>query len=127
MGNLNKVFVIGRLCFDTEIKQVNEHTVLNNSLAVDESYKDKNGVKQEKAEFIRISAWNHSANIIHKYCRKGSQIYVEGSLQTRKWNDKEGNERFTTEVNVKNVQLLDSKSSDNQQQKQGTEQYQQQK
>jgi len=125
MGNLNKFIGIGRICYDPELKPVGDHTVLNNTLAMNESYKDRNGQKQERTEFLKCVFWNHPANIIHKYCRKGSQIFVEGSLQMREWQDKEGNKRFTTEVNVRNVQLLDSKSSENQQNKQGTDHYNQ--
>lgn len=126
MGNLNKVMIIGRLCAEPEKKITPSGAeVLNISLAVNETWKDKQGEKQERTEFFRLVCWNHIANIIHKYCQKGSQIYVDGSLQTREWQDKEGNTRYTTEVNVRNVQLLDSRSSDNQQNKQGTNQYQQ--
>lgn len=128
MGNLNKVLLIGRLGQDPELRTTtNGHSVVNVSLATTEQWKDQSGTKQERTEWHRLSLWNHTANIINKYCRKGSQIFVEGSLQTREWQDKEGNKRFTTEVNVRNVQLLDAKSSDNQQNKQGTEQYNQQK
>ena len=123
MGSLNKWIGIGRLCQDPEIREAGNGTVLNNSLAINENYKDKQGQKVERTEFIRLVCWNHTANIIHKYCQKGSQIFVEGSLQTREWQDNDGNKRYTTEINVRNVQLLDSRSSNNQDNQQGSANY----
>jgi single-strand DNA-binding protein len=113
---VNKFIGIGRLCNDIELKTTpSGANVLNNTLAVNENYKDKQGQKIERTEFIRLVFWNRTAEIVSSYCRKGSQIYVEGSLQTREWEDKDGNKRYTTEIVVRNLQLLDSKqSSDNQ-------------
>jgi len=125
--SVNKFIGIGNLCRDIEMKATpSGANVLNNSLAMNEKYKDKQGNRQEKTEFINLCFWNRTAEIVSQYCRKGSKIYVEGSLQTRKWNDKEGNERYTTEIVVRNLQLLDSKQDGGQQQNQGGYQQQQQ-
>jgi len=114
MGNLNKVMVIGRIGQDLELKTSQKGTsILNFSLATSEYWKDQLGNKQERTEWHRIVAFQRNAEVIAQYCRKGSQIYVEGSLQTREWQDKEGNKRYTTEVICRNLQLLDSKQDNN--------------
>ncbi len=112
MGYLNKVMLIGRLGQDPE-KRVTPagHSVVNTSLATTEYFKDKSGNKQDRTEWHRIVLWDRLAEIVEQFCRKGSQIYVEGSLQTREWQDKDGNKRYTTEVVVRAVQLLDSKQT----------------
>ena len=110
MGYLNKVMLIGRLGQDPE-KRVTPagHSVVNISLATTEYYKDKSGNKQEKTEWHRVIFWNRQAEIVEQYCKKGSQIYVEGGLQTSSWQDKDGNKRYTTEVVARGMQFLDSK------------------
>ena len=80
------------------------------SLATTEYFKDKQGIKQESTEWHRVVFWNKTAEIVEQYCKKGSQIYVEGSLQTRKWEDKDGNRRFSTDIVARNIQFLDSRS-----------------
>ncbi len=110
MGNLNKVFLIGRLGKDPEMKTTpSGKSVLNITLASSEFYKDKAGNKQERTEWHRVVLWDRLAEIVESYCQKGSQIFVEGSLQTREWEDKEGNKRYTTEIVGRNIQLLDPK------------------
>ena len=110
MGNLNKVFLIGRFTKDMEIRTIpSGMNVLNNSIATSEKYKDKSGQMQEKTEFHNVVFWGRQAEIINQYCRKGSQIYIEGSLGTEEWQDKDGNKRYTTKVTCRNLQLLDSK------------------
>jgi single-strand DNA-binding protein len=127
MGSLNKWFGIGRLCNDIEMKTTSSGAnVLNNTLAINENYKDKQGNKQEKTEFVKLCFWNRTAEIVNSYCRKGSQIFVEGALQTREWQDKNGNKRYTTEIKVFNLQLLDSKQDGGGQRNQGGYQQQQQ-
>ncbi len=112
MGNLNKVFLIGRLGQDPEVKQTNNgKSVLNISIVTSEFYKDQAGNKQTKAEWHRVVLWENTANIVGRYCRKGSQLMVEGSLHTKKWQDKNGNDRYTTEIVGRSVQLLDSKGT----------------
>lgn len=110
MGNLNKVFLIGRLGADPEPKTTTSgRSVLNITLASSEHYKDKSGNKQERTEWHRLVFWEKTADIVSRYCHKGSQLFVEGSLQTREWQDKDGNKRYTTEIVGKNIQLLDPK------------------
>ena len=110
MGNLNKVMLIGRLGQDPE-KRVTPagHSVISISLATSENFTDKSGTKQERTEWHRLVFWNKLAELIEQYCKKGSQLYVEGSLQTNEWQDKDGNKRYTTEIVVRNMQFLDSK------------------
>jgi len=112
MGYLNKVLLIGRLGQDPE-KRITPsgHTVVNISLATTEYFKDQGGNKQERTEWHRVVFWDRQAELIEQYCRKGSQLFVEGSLQTREWQDKEGNRRFTTDIIARNMQFLDSKGS----------------
>lgn len=117
MGNLNKVLLIGRISQNIEIRTTPQgKNVVNTSLATNEYYKDQSGQRQERTEYHKIVIWERNAEIISQYCRKGSQIYVEGSLQTRKWQDKNGNDRYVTEVIVRNLQLLDGKQNSGQSQ-----------
>jgi len=110
MGNLNKVFLIGRLGGEPEPKRTpSGKSVLNITLATSEYYKGKDGSKQERTEWHRVVFWERTADIVAQYCRKGSQLFVEGSLQTREWQDKDGNKRYTTEIVGRNIQLLDPK------------------
>jgi len=115
MGYLNKVLLIGRLGQDPE-KRITPsgHTVVNISLATTEYFKDQGGNKQERTEWHRVVLWNRLAEIVEQYCQKGSQIYVEGSLQTREWQDKDGNRRFSTDITARSIQLLDSKAASGQ-------------
>ncbi len=115
MGYLNKVLLIGRLGQDPE-KRITPsgHTVVNISLATTEYFKDQGGNKQERTEWHRVVLWNRLAEIVEQYCQKGSQIYVEGSLQTREWQDKDGNRRFSTDITARSIQLLDSKAQSGQ-------------
>lgn len=108
MGNLNKVLLIGRLGQDPE-KRVTPggHSVVTLNLATSERFNDKQGNKQERTEWHRVVFWNKQAEIIEQYCKKGSQLYVEGSLQTREWQDKDNNRRWTTEIQGRNFQFLD--------------------
>jgi single-strand DNA-binding protein len=111
MGNLNKVMLIGRLGADPEVRYTQSNTaVATLNLATTERYKDSNGELQETTEWHRIVAWGRLAEICQQYMKKGGQIYVEGSLQTRAWEDKEGQKRYTTEVKALSIQMLDSKS-----------------
>ena len=115
MGNLNKVQIIGRICADIE-KRVTPagKSVVSISIATSEKYKDNSGVQQEKTEFHRTVFWGKLADLLGQFCKKGSQLYVEGSLQTNEWQDKDGNKRYTTEIVVRNMQFLDSKPQDQQ-------------
>lgn len=112
MGNLNKVLLIGRITQDIE-KRVTSggNSVASVSFVTNEKYKDKQGQNQEKSEFHKLVFWNQQAELVEKWCHKGSQLFIEGSLQTREWLDKNQNKRYTTEIVVKNMQFLDSKQT----------------
>lgn len=117
---VNKVILVGNLGQDPEIRYMpNGSAVANLSLATSETWKDKqSGQQQEKTEWHRVVLFQKLAEIVGEYCRKGSQIYIEGKLQTRKWTDQQGQEKYTTEIVVDGfdgkLQLLGGKS-DNQQ------------
>lgn len=99
MGSVNKVILLGHLGADPELKSFpSGDSVVNLNMATSETYKDKSGQKQERTEWHRVEFQGRSAEVIHEYCRKGSQLFVEGSLRTDKWQDKEGNDRWTTKV-----------------------------
>lgn len=111
---VNKVILVGNLGNDPEVKYTNNGTaVANASLAVNESWKDKSGEKQERTEWVRLIFWSKLAEIAGEYLKKGSQIYVEGKLQTRKWQDRDGQDRYTTEVAVSDLQMLGGKPTAN--------------
>ena len=107
----NIVHLIGNLGSDPEIKFLDNGTgVVNVSLATNENYKDKTtGEKVEHTEWHRLVVWGRQAEVLNQYTTKGSKIFVEGSLQTRKWEDKEEITRYTTEVKVRNFSFLDKK------------------
>jgi len=109
---VNKVILIGNLGNDPEIRYTaGGAAVANISLATAESWKDKNsGEQQERTEWHRIVFFGRLAEIVGEYLRKGSQVYVEGRLQTRKWQDKEGHDRYTTEIVANEMQMLGSRS-----------------
>ncbi|MEW6470056.1 MAG: single-stranded DNA-binding protein [Bacteroidota bacterium] len=99
MAGVNKVILIGNLGKDPEVRHLEGGaTVCNFPLATTETYKDKNGQRQEQTEWHNIVLWRGLADVAEKYLKKGSQIYLEGKLRTRSWEDKEGNKRYTTEV-----------------------------
>lgn len=106
-SGVNKVILIGRLGANPEVRYTtNGGAVANFTLATNESWTDKNGQKQEKTEWHRIVIWGKLAELCGQYLAKGRQAYIEGKLQTREWNDKEGNKRYTTEVVAQSVQFL---------------------
>lgn len=111
MSDLNLCQFIGRLGKDPEAKYMaNGKAVCNFSIAVGESWKDKNsGEKKEKTEWVNIVVYDKLAEIVSEYCKKGSQIYAAGKMQTRKWQDKEGNDRYSTEVVMTQMQMLGGK------------------
>jgi len=100
MGSVNKVILVGRLGRDPEIKHSDTGKRIGNlSLATSEKWTDKNGEKQERTEWHRVVIFNdHLCGIAEKYLAKGSQVYVEGSIQTRKWTTNDGVEKYTTEI-----------------------------
>lgn len=113
MASINKFIGIGRLGKDVESKHLPSGSMVANfSIACSEKYKDKtSGQYVEKIEWINIVCFGKTAELCGKYLSKGSQVYIEGKLQTRSWDDKDGNKRYTTEVLANTVQFLDSKSS----------------
>jgi len=110
MAGINKVILIGRLGKDPEIRYTpNGAAVANFPIATSREWKDKNtGEKQENTEWHRIVAWERPGEICGEYLHKGSQVYVEGRLQTRSWQDQDGNKRWTTEIIAQVLQMLDS-------------------
>lgn len=109
---LNKVTLIGNVGADPEAKKVNGKTVVNFTLATSESYKDKNGEKVTLTEWHRLNAWSPLADIIEKYVKKGSQIYIEGKNKTRSYDD--NGKRYITEVEVRELRFLGGKKDSNQ-------------
>lgn len=106
MSDLNKVMIIGRLGRDPETRYMpSGKAVTNFSVATSERWK-KDGEKQERTEWHNVVAFDKLAEICAEYLRKGSQVYVEGKLQTRKWQDKEGKDRYSTEVIIHELQML---------------------
>ena len=109
MGSLNKVMLVGNLGRDAEMRYTSSGTaVATLSLATTETWKGNDGTKQEKTEWHRIIVWGKTAEALNEYLVKGKQILVEGKLQTRKWDDKDGNTRYTTEIKSDRITLLGS-------------------
>ena len=108
---VNKVILIGNLGRDPEVRySPNGGAIANITLATSESWKDKNtGEQVDKTEWHRVVFFRRLAEIVGEYLKKGSKVYIEGKLQTRKWQDKEGNDRYTTEVVANEMQMLDSR------------------
>jgi single-strand DNA-binding protein len=107
MRGVNKVILVGNLGRDPEIRYIKDGTpVANLRLATSESWNDPQGQRQERTEWHRIVAWGKLAEIAKEYMTKGRQIYVEGRLQTRSWDDREGNKRYTTEVRADQIVML---------------------
>ena len=113
MAGINKVILIGRLGRDPEVRYTPDGTaVANFSIATSTEWTDKgSGDKKEKTEWHRIVAWRRLGEICGEYLAKGRQVYVEGRLQTRDWEDRDGNKRYTTEVVATEVQFLGSRES----------------
>lgn len=113
MGSLNKAMIIGRLGADPEVRYTQNNTaVANMSVATSDRYKDGNGEWQERTEWHRVVAWGRLAEVCQQYLKKGSQVYFEGPIQTRSWEDKEGQKQYTTEIKALGMQMLDSRGAD---------------
>jgi single-strand DNA-binding protein len=109
---VNKVILVGNLGNDPEVRFMpNGNAVANLSLATSESWKDQQGQVQERTEWHRLTMYKRLAEIAGEYLQKGSQIYVEGKLQTRKWEDQQGQERYTTEIIVNELQMLGGRNN----------------
>ncbi|HYW36127.1 MAG TPA: single-stranded DNA-binding protein [Balneolaceae bacterium] len=110
MSSLNKAMIIGRLGRDPDVRYTQSNTaVANLSVATSERYKDKSGEWKEKTEWHRVVAWGRTAEICQEYLKKGSQVYIEGPIQTNQWEDKEGQTRYTTEIKALRMKMLDSR------------------
>ena len=110
MASVNKVMIIGNLGRDPEVRYMPDGgAIANISVATTDTWKDKSGEKQERTEWHRVAFFGKLAEIAGEYLKKGSQVYVEGSLRTRKWQDKEGKERYTTEIVADRMQMLGSR------------------
>lgn len=104
---LNKAMIIGNLGDDPELRYTQSGTpVANLSIATNRRWTDDNGQKQEKTEWHRVVVFGRQAETCEQYLSKGRQVYVEGRIQTRKWEDRDGNDRYTTEIVARNVQFL---------------------
>ncbi len=107
MGSVNKVILVGNLGRDAELRYTpGGAAVATLNLATTEVWNDKGGQRQEKTEWHRIVLWGKQAESLQEYLTKGKQIYVEGRLQTRQWDDKDGNKRYTTEIKADRITLL---------------------
>ena len=116
MSGVNKVILIGNLGADPEIRHLqNGASVANFRIATSETYKDRQtGEKREQTEWHNVVAWRGLAEITERFLRKGSKVYVEGKLRTRQWQDKEGQNRYTTEIVADEMTLLDRPTGDRQ-------------
>ena len=108
-GSVNKAIVLGNLGQDPDVRSTSSgQMVANFSLATNRSWTDRNGQRQEQTEWHKIVAWAKLAEIIEQYLKKGDQVYIEGRLQTRSWEDKSGEKRYTTEIVAQEMVMLGS-------------------
>ncbi|HEX9166175.1 MAG TPA: single-stranded DNA-binding protein [Gemmatimonadales bacterium] len=115
--SLNKVILIGNLGADPEVRSTaNGSRVATLSLATSRQWKNQSGERQEKTEWHRVICWNNKgstlADLVERYCKKGDKLYVEGSIEYRSWQDREGQTRYTTEITARELILLSSRSAD---------------
>lgn len=123
---INKVIIVGNLGNDPELRYMpNGNAVANLSVATSESWKDQQGQQQERTEWHKVTMYRRLAEVAGEYLKKGSQIYIEGKLQTRKWQDQSGNDRYTTEIIADNMQMMGSGGGGGGQNAQGGGGYQQ--
>ena len=107
MAGVNKVILVGNLCQDPTVRFTkNSQAVASFDVATNETWKGKDGTKEEKTEFHKIVAWGKLGEVCGEYLSKGKQVYIEGRLQTRDWDDKDGNKRSTTEIIANNMTML---------------------
>ncbi len=108
---VNKVILIGNLGADPEIRYTQSGTpVANFNLATSETWRNQDGSKEERTEWHRIVAWRRLAEICGEYLNKGTRVYIEGSIRTRKWEDRDGNTRYTTEIEAREMRILSPRS-----------------
>ncbi len=114
-GSVNKVILVGRLGQDPEVRFTQGGTaVANVRIATDETWKDQSGERQQRTEWHTVVLWRRLAEICGQYLSKGRLVYIEGRLQTRSWEDREGNKRYTTEVRADNMVMLGGRSEEGQ-------------
>ena len=118
--SVNKAILVGSVGKDPETKDVNGVKCTTFTLATNESYKDRNGERQTTTDWHTIVCWRNTAEIVEKYVKKGSQLYVEGKIRTRSWEDSEGKRRYVTEIIADNVQFLGAKNASSEQASQPT-------
>ena len=107
MAGVNKAILVGNLGRDPEMRTTqNGQSVVNFTLATSENWTDKSGQRQERTEWHRIVVWGRTAEMCQQYLSKGRTVYIEGRIQTREWEDKDGNKRYTTEINANTVQFI---------------------
>ncbi|MEA3466027.1 MAG: single-stranded DNA-binding protein [Thermodesulfobacteriota bacterium] len=112
--SVNKVILVGNLGKDPDLRYTQSGAaVANFPIATSENYKDREGNRQEKTEWHNIVVWRQLAEICGKYLHKGKQVYIEGKLQTRKWQDRDGNDRYSTEIVADQMQMLGRAGDDN--------------
>lgn len=112
---VNKVIIVGNLGNDPEVRYMpNGNAVANLSVATSESWKDQQGQQQSKTEWHKVTMYRKLAEIAGEYLKKGSQVFIEGKLQTRKWQDQQGNDKYTTEIIADNMQMLGSNQNSGQ-------------
>ncbi|MDT0595661.1 single-stranded DNA-binding protein [Glaciecola petra] len=117
---VNKVIIVGNLGNDPEVRYMpNGNAVANLSIATSESWKDQQGQQQERTEWHRVTMYRRLAEIAGEYLKKGSQVFIEGKLQTRKWQDQQGNDRYTTEIIADNMQMMGGRNDSQGQNGQG--------
>lgn len=110
--SLNKVMLIGNVGKDPEVRHLESGAVTASfTLATTERYKDKNGETKEQTEWHNIVCWRGTAEVVEKYVRKGTQLYIEGRIRTRSYTDRDGNTRYITEINADNLQMLGRKEN----------------
>lgn len=107
MSGVNKVILVGRLGADPEVRTLESGTKVSSiRLATSERYKDRNGNQQEATEWHNVVLWRGLADITEKYLKKGDQVYIEGKIKTRKWTDKDGNDRYSTDIVADEMTML---------------------
>ncbi len=110
--SVNKVILVGNVGKDPDVKHLeNDLSLARFPLATSEKFKNRNGERTERTEWHNIVVWRGLARVVEDYVRKGSQLYIEGRIQTRKYQDKDGNDRYMTEIVCDNMQMLDKKGS----------------
>jgi single-strand DNA-binding protein len=106
MSSVNKVILLGNIGKDPEVRETKAGNIANMVMATSEKYTDKSGQKQENTEWHNLVVFGKLADVVSKYVKKGDKLYVEGSITTRKWEDKEGNTRYNTEIKVRDLTML---------------------